>query len=182
MPRRIMERRPTWESKLIACKSFCEEELVKREYEILQEWANTLPKNPDNYGLIHFDAELDNICSNKGELTLIDFDDCMVHWFAADIAFALRDLFGDQVNLRHPNFLAFIKGYERENKVLKEDLQNIPMFLRMHELLIYAQVVRCLDLERSTEHPEWLNRLIDKLSIRIQTYKRTLKNKQNIGI
>jgi len=35
------------------------------------------------------------------------------YWYVADVAFALRDLFETGVDLSHPSFHAFIRGYSQ---------------------------------------------------------------------
>jgi len=56
-------------------------------------WAELLDRTRDNFGLIHFDFELDNLCWEDALIQMLDFDDCAYHWYAADITYALRDLF-----------------------------------------------------------------------------------------
>ena len=51
---------------------------------------------------------------------MIDFDDCATYWFVADIAFALRDLFGDsasQVDFQNAMLLRFIEGYRSARSI-----------------------------------------------------------------
>ena len=48
--------------------------------------------NQDNYGLIHYDFEPDNVFydENSQRCSVIDFDDAMYHWFMMDIVQALE--------------------------------------------------------------------------------------------
>ena len=74
------------------------ESLARRELETIKTWLTTLEINQDNYGVIHFDFELDNLIWDGDNVQIIDFESSMEHWYAADIAFALRDLFNGKVD------------------------------------------------------------------------------------
>ena len=62
-----------------------------QEAKLLNELFSKLPKNEQNYGLVHFDFELDYIFYDISTdmLNIIDFDDSMYHWYAMDIEQAL---------------------------------------------------------------------------------------------
>ncbi|MHA6529705.1 phosphotransferase enzyme family protein [Paenibacillus sp. BAC0078] len=64
------------------------------ETELLAEYFHTLPITEANYGLIHYDFELDNVFYDEAEdaVNVIDFDDAMYHWYAADIEQTLDSL------------------------------------------------------------------------------------------
>jgi Ser/Thr protein kinase RdoA (MazF antagonist) len=170
VPADLANKRKNWKMLLEESKDFLANDELHNEYNLLMEWGDTLSRHKGNYGLIHYDAELDNIMSDGGCLSILDFDDCAQHWFAADIAFALRDLFETENNLNHPSFITFMNGYRTENNIEQEEIENIPMFLRMHNLIQYGRLARAVDLEKSKSNPEWLNGIIDKFNARIHGY------------
>src|SRR5690606_37759569 len=48
-----------------------------------------LPRNKQNYGLIHQDAHTGNLFVNDGKITLFDFADCCQGYFVNDVAMVL---------------------------------------------------------------------------------------------
>ncbi len=140
----------------------------------LQEQLTRLSISESSYGLIHFDFELDNIVWNGDEVGIIDFDDSAYYWFVADIAFALRDLFEDsaeKVDLRNESFQNFLAGYRLMKDMAQEDLELIPIFLRLHNLITFAKLYRTLGTNDAQDEPIWLEALRKKLSLKMQFYR-----------
>jgi len=137
-----------------------------KEIEYLRNWLKTLEIRKDNYGLIHYDFELDNVIWNEKGLYTIDFDDSIYSWYVADIAYALRDLFDDgkQLNTDDERFLSFIKGYKKEKAISDEELLQMPDFYRLHHYISYKKLQRTIDLCVSEDNPAWMNDLIKKLT------------------
>ena len=113
-----------------------------RELEAVERALTDLPAG-ESFGMIHYDFELDNICWDGLTPAILDFDDCGPHWFAADIAFALRDLFedrGSRVNLEDERFQAFLRSYRAQRSIDQDALRLIPLFLRWHNLVGFARI------------------------------------------
>ncbi|WP_343796170.1 phosphotransferase enzyme family protein [Bacillus carboniphilus] len=165
--------RPSWKDQL----TFIRENLSPSEtaawleLDDLSQWAESLPVTNETYGLIHFDFELDNLLWNEDQVGIIDFDDSVYHWFVADIAFALRDMFENKLDLEHASFLSFMEGYRRMTDVDDKLIQELPQFTRMHKLYTFARLLRAVDLDEHQEHPDWLNGLIQKLQAKINAYR-----------
>ncbi len=108
----------------------------------IRQQLSELPKDKISYGLIHFDMELDNLIWNDKEIYTIDFDDCSYHWFIADIAYALRDIFdeGHSIDIENENFKAFIEGYRTNHCFDEEWLAQLPIMYELHRLLQYAHI------------------------------------------
>ncbi|NBD24388.1 phosphotransferase enzyme family protein [Paenibacillus glycinis] len=70
--RGVLERHPEEEAALLECDR-------------VQAWLETLPQDGRLAGLIHFDFQPDNVFDRGGEagFSAIDFDDAMMHWYAA---------------------------------------------------------------------------------------------------
>jgi amicoumacin kinase len=109
-----------------------------------------LPTSPIDFGLIHGDLHFANfIIQPDGRMTLIDFDDCAHGWFAMDIAMALFDVLvlynaSSEEESQHfaQRFLAsYLAGYRLENDLSSFCQQQIPNFLKLKELCIYATLI-----------------------------------------
>ena len=168
--------RPTWQDHLTMVSEYlpAAEQAAQATLSELQEQLARLSISEGSYGLIHFDFELDNIVWNGDEAGIIDFDDSAYYWFAADIAFALRDLFEDspkKVDLRNRSFQYFLAGYRLVRDITLEELELIPMFLRLHNLISYAKLHRTIGAGGSQDEPVWLKELRTKLSQKMQFYR-----------
>jgi Ser/Thr protein kinase RdoA (MazF antagonist) len=116
--------------------------LALEKYRALVEQVRTLPKDRDSYGLVHYDAHEANIfIAEDGTITLFDFDDMGYNWFIGDVAMVVFYKISDVDNpVAHilefmPHFL---RGYSQENKLDLMWLNEIPTFLKLREILLYA--------------------------------------------
>ncbi|MBW9235556.1 hypothetical protein JQK62_25855, partial [Leptospira santarosai] len=73
---------------------------------------------------------------------ILDFDDCSNNWFVADIAYALRDLFDDNIDMDNPHFKEFMVGYTKETEVDTVLLHQMQWFMRMHNLVSFTKLLR----------------------------------------
>ncbi len=151
-----------------------EEAAIRAEFLDLQAVLHSLPAEPDQVGLIHFDFELDNLVWGDDSIAMIDFDDCATYWYAADIAFALRDLFDAGRSLDDPSVRAFLDGYSARTEIDTSMVDAIPTFSRLSRLFGYARVARSLDLTPSPEYPDWLNGLIATFQDHNRAYRESL--------
>lgn len=149
------------------------EEAALRELDVIKGWMENLDQTSENYGFIHFDFELDNLIWSGKKVQVIDFEDSIDGWFAADIANALRDLFSVGVNLSHKYFQLFIKGYRTKITITEKELNEIPMFLRFHNLFSYSILLQTLDIGTSANNPEWIKDLNNKLESKRLDCKRS---------
>lgn len=170
--------RPTWQHHLdmIRVNLPAEAPALHNELaEVAGELA-ALPQTLASYGLIHFDVELDNLVWREDAIGILDFDDCSHLWYAADIVFALRDLFEESTNQDDPRFRAFVRGYSEHRPVDGDLPSRVPLFLRLGGLIQYARLVRAADLVVGPEHPEWLGTLSRKLHDRIAAYRTSIED------
>ena len=109
-----------------------------------------LPISPDDYGLIHDDLHFANfLILPDGQLAIIDFDDCGYGWFAIDVAMALFDVLvlynpTNEADKQHfaLQFMGnYLSGYRQENDLPPFWLSQVPHFLKLKELCIYADLV-----------------------------------------
>jgi Ser/Thr protein kinase RdoA (MazF antagonist) len=150
---------------------------LQAEYTYLMDWSAGLSTSPGTYGLIHGDFELDNLIWRNGSAGILDFDDSVSMWYAADVAFAVRDLFREVMDLADLRFQAFVEGYRESHLLSGESLAQTPLFLRFAQLLQYARLVRTLDLAPDPTHPDWLVALRDKLARRAADYQQAIETR-----
>lgn len=140
--------RPTWNDHFdrIAAQLTPDDSAARGELSRLRSWAENLSVPPEDFGLIHYDFEQDNLFWQGKSAGILDFDDCARYPLAADIAYALRDIFKDGVKPDDPRLLEFAAGY-RERRRLNEDLlRRLPELMRVHHLYQYCRLTRSADL------------------------------------
>jgi Ser/Thr protein kinase RdoA (MazF antagonist) len=148
--------------------------VLKNELNDVEKILSALPMNQENFGLIHFDFELDNIVWQPNGPGIIDFDDCAYCWYAADIVFALRDLFNDRVSGIDFNaqvFETFMDGYRLVRKMPDRELSNIPVLLRLNNLYSYGRVYRSIIEDPVEPEKEWARDLRKKLLRLLEKYQ-----------
>ncbi|OOE12742.1 phosphotransferase enzyme family protein [Fictibacillus arsenicus] len=163
--------RLSWKDHLNSAENFLpmHETAAKKELAYLVNWAEALPVTQENFGLIHYDFELDNQCWEDNVAGILDFDDCAYYWYAADIAFALRDL--DDQKMTNPLFAEFVNGYESETTLDSDLVEQLPMFNRLHDLTMFVKLLRSVDISDSADHPDWMSNLRKKLVEKIEKYR-----------
>ena len=151
--------RPQWDAESF---SFVEQYLPSSETIALQKYQSllkhiyTLPKDKTSYGLIHQDAHQNNFFMDAdGTITLFDFDECAYSWFISDIAIVLFYISMDAEELGFPSTAAFtqefmghfLRGYREVYALDSKWLKEIPAFLKLRELELYAVVHRDFDIK-----------------------------------
>lgn len=151
-----------------------EESGAFEEYERLKRKLSQLTITEQNYGLIHYDFEPDNVIWDGDQPGVIDFDDCAWYWFVADIALALSDLFGDRVSnvdFQNHSYLQFIKGYRSIRPIEQEELELIPLFIRLQNLLAFTRLYRAVTPINPAGELPWMPGLRSKLTTKMQFYR-----------
>ena len=130
----------------------------------LMEDIKKLPITNTNYGLVHGDMHGNNYFVDDDEqITLFDFDECQLDWYADDIVvqlFYYTYVFED-VYERANYFLAhFMKGYRKHSDITMEDIETMPLLFRMRELIVFTGACRGLDINNLDEYTQkFVNRL-----------------------
>jgi Ser/Thr protein kinase RdoA (MazF antagonist) len=150
-------RRPDWDDPIMLQVETLlppSEGLVVERYRELGAYLRALPRDPEGYGLIHQDFHAGNFfVDDEGRITAFDFDDCVYSWFIYDIAMVLfySALFAEDGRAFTQAFMpCFLQGYRRENALDPAWLAEMPHFLKLREIDLYAVIHRSFDLE-STE-------------------------------
>lgn len=137
---------------------------------------DALPVSKENYGLIHYDFEPDNVFYDKDsrKCAVIDFDDGMYHWYAMDVEQVFvsleGELSGDALEKAKKQFLA---GYKTEYTYTEETEASRPLMRRFIDLYSYTRLIRCV-AETLPNEPEWMAGLRKKLDTIIADTKRDI--------
>jgi Ser/Thr protein kinase RdoA (MazF antagonist) len=91
----------------------------------------SLPQGPDVYGLVHFDLMGDNVLWVGSSPTVIDFDDLMFHWFAADIARALGTFRSEAPERQRALTAWLLEGYQQVRQLDPVSAEFLPEFVRV---------------------------------------------------
>ncbi|KGR73541.1 phosphotransferase enzyme family protein [Ureibacillus manganicus] len=163
--------RPSWREHLLNAKEIIptNETAAHQELERILSWAEGLNISKDNFGLIHYDFELDNLLLNNDVVGMLDFDDCSSYWYVADIVYALRDVGDFSVN--SPLIKTFLDGYQSETTIDSEILNEASEFMKLHNLVTFGKLIRAIDIDDSGDYPEWLINLRNKLCTKIDAYR-----------
>jgi Ser/Thr protein kinase RdoA (MazF antagonist) len=125
--------RPTWRDHLAAAGSHLPpaDALAHAVLDRLTGAFERLAVSEDNYGLIHYDLCADNLFWREGQPGYIDFDDSGYDWFAADLAYAVRDMLDDRASRFDPSapaFQAVLGGYRQARPLPDASVALIPLF------------------------------------------------------
>lgn len=172
-PTNSMAYRPQWDDPLMLEADQHlppSEEVAARRFEEVVDHLRALPIDDEVYGLIHFDAHGGNMFVDEdGTITLFDFDDCHYHWYINDIAIVIfyavidsedKSAFLDQY------LTQFLRGYCRENRLDPRWLDEIPWFLKLREIDLYAIIHRSFDVDNLTD--PWVVDFMDGRRQRIE--------------
>ena len=165
--------RPTWDDEsmdFVGRYLPRSETVAKEKYQALCAHFHTLPKDNTVYGLIHQDAHGSNfLVDQAGQLTLFDFDDCVYSWYMNDIAIVLFYTVMDAEDW--PAFTQefmthFLQGYSQAYQLEPHWLQEIPQFLKLRELELYAVIHRDFDVN-NIDHA-WCARFMQNRKAKIE--------------
>jgi Ser/Thr protein kinase RdoA (MazF antagonist) len=115
-----------------------------------------LPSADFQYGLIHADVYQENLFWAEGELLLFDFDNCEYGHYISDIAIALYAALWRHLDQPNPaqfseRFLrALLLGYREQHDLSHTEIEALPLFLQLREVLIYTVAKKMLDLNNLT--------------------------------
>lgn len=115
-------------------------------FDALLAHLRALPVNPEGYGMIHQDAHGGNFFVDEaGCITLFDFDDCCYGHYIYDLAMVVFYAIANRPDLPAAmrEFLPpFLRGYRRENRLDPIWFKEIPYFLKLREIDLYAVIHR----------------------------------------
>lgn len=157
--------RPDWAAQLNwmqACLAECDAPFpALEEANRLRAELSRLPQTERNYGLIHYDYELDNVFYDEesGRITVIDFDDAHYHWFGMDVVATLNNLREelDEAYVEDAQ-RRFMEGYRSQMDYPDSQRMLEPLFVRYANLYKYTRCLRSVH-EPVANEPEWMQNL-----------------------
>lgn len=172
-------KRPNYEWKLSWIESLLKEnssetlshEKALKELETLRSELSELPKSDDNYGLIHYDYDLDNLFFDEASdaVSVIDFDDAIYHWYFMDVLNfheSLEDEFeGQDLDQKKKCFDA---GYASKRSIDTKTMEKAQTLKRYSSLVSYAVCLYSTS-EMPSDPPEWMLNLKQKLENKMQS-------------
>jgi Ser/Thr protein kinase RdoA (MazF antagonist) len=151
-------------------------ESAKRECRNLELLFSRFSRNVQNYGLIHYDFEMDNTFydEEKGKIWVIDFDDSMYHWYQMDIENAWESLQEPMIteDLAQKK-LCFLEGYQSHHPIDPQLSLHKDAFSRFSRLYTYARLKDTLYEEIENE-PDWMSRIRSKLTMICSTFEKSM--------
>jgi Ser/Thr protein kinase RdoA (MazF antagonist) len=166
-------QRPHWDDpELLDAERFfpASDTSVRQKYRDLLAYLRALPRSSETYGLIHQDAHGTNFFVDEaGHITLFDFDDCAYSWYANDIAIVLFYMITnepDATAITRDFMPRFLRGYRRENRLDPIWLKEIPRFLKLREIDLYAVIHRSFDVNNIDN--AWCAKFMDGRRTRIE--------------
>lgn len=136
-----------------------------RELGFLKSEFRNIHQTQNNYGLIHFDFEPDNVFYDEGsgQCSVIDFDDAMYHWYVMDIMQALEAIRDETEKDDISDLEAqFLDGYRSKNLIDEQLFVRKELFRRFANLYQYTRVARAMQ-EHWENEPDWMVMLRSKL-------------------
>jgi Ser/Thr protein kinase RdoA (MazF antagonist) len=110
--------------------------LLKRLVAAMGQRLARYGQGADRYGLIHADFRLANLLIHKGDIRVIDFDDCGLGWFLYDAGTAVS-FFEHRPEV--PGLIdAWAEGYRRVRPLSKEDEAELPTFVMLRRMILFA--------------------------------------------
>jgi len=115
-----------------------------------------LPVSHFQYGLIHADVYQGNFLWADCELLLFDFDNCEYGHFISDIGIALYAALwrvpneADRAEFSERFLRSLLVGYREEHQLSRTEIEALPLFLQLGEVLIYTVAKKMLDLKNLT--------------------------------
>lgn len=150
-------------------------EFMYVELENVTKELSLLEKSKDNFGLVHYDFEPDNVFYDNAAqcCNVIDFEDGMYHFYLVDLEQALDSIREEAEDKSERAISDFLKGYESERPLESGYEQKLPLMRRFCNLYAYARLIRSVE-EKLPEEPDWMSELREKLTQKIRYIENTV--------
>ncbi|WP_255357917.1 phosphotransferase enzyme family protein [Geomicrobium sp. JCM 19037] len=131
---------------------------IQQKWQSYMEKLQNLPKDATVYGLVHHDLHHENVLICDGGMTVLDFGDLRLSWFAYDVAIPIYHA-TEQGQFRggidastYRQFFKphFIKGYRMETHMSEDVEQWIDFFLSYRRIYSYLYFYDVLTPEQLT--------------------------------
>ena len=130
----------TWEKEFADTKRWLspDDTIAWREFEQLWRWFDAMPPIDGGFGITHADCNAGNFVWNGRSITIIDFDEPMLNWFASDVARPFIEIQDFPLPLRRQLMTAFLHGYRQVRPLDEAAAAYLPWFIRFKSLSFYA--------------------------------------------
>ena len=160
-------------------KTYTAPEAVKAEFLSVCEALEQLKISFDNYGVIHYDFEPDNVFYDVKEnaFSVIDFDDAICCWYALDVVRALDaldEVIGETALDKAEAY--FLEGYRSATDFTEAQKQSLTLMRRLVRLQEYATILYVLS-DPIDVMPEWMGKMIHKLKYKLRCLEETIERK-----
>ena len=133
------------------------EVIAMEKYRAVLAHLRSLPRDTESYGMIHQDAHAGNFfVDDEFRLTLFDFDDCVYGHFIYDIAMVLfYTAMGEPDPAEYTGrFMpVFLSGYREENRLDPAWLAELPHFMKLREIDLFAAIHFSYEDGDNPDHP-----------------------------
>ena len=142
----------------------------------LREQLGQLPFSSDVYGALHGDPEADNVVVDLQGPRFVDPDEARNGWYAADIAFALRDWAapGHAPDLGSAVPRSFLTGYEQVRRVSREEREWLPLMARASAAEDLLRLQPHLGAVPDVGWPAWATQLDARIRQRAASFDEAL--------
>jgi Ser/Thr protein kinase RdoA (MazF antagonist) len=124
------------------------ETIARREYQDLVTWLLKRERTKENYGLVHGDfGSFNTLIRDDGAHVCFDFDDAVYHWYAYDIAVAIRAGRKLKFEDRKRYLQMLMEGYATEKSLGSDTVADVAQFCRLAALYRYINVIRSNDVD-----------------------------------
>jgi len=151
-------------------------DVVKNEFEVLNKELKKLSVSQEEYGVIHYDFEPDNVFydAESGTFSVIDFDDAIRCWYALDVVRALDALDDviEDADLEEAR-QCFLAGYRSATAFTEKQENSLPLMRRLVRLQEYATLLHVLS-EDVENPPEWMVGLSSHLQNKLAWLEETM--------
>lgn len=151
--------------------------IVKNELEAVKDELKEISVSRDEYGIIHYDFEPDNVFYDveSGTFGVIDFDDSIRCWYALDVVRAL-DALDEVMNGGNMEEAAqcFFEGYRSATAFTEEQECYLPLMRRFVRVQEYATLLHVLS-EEVENPPQWMVGLKAHLQNKLAWLEETMK-------
>ncbi len=112
--------------------------LLDRSSKLLSRKLADYGTSPTRYGLIHADMRLGNLLVDGDAVSLIDFDDCGLCWFAYDFAAAIS--FHETHKAVPALKAAWLESYQMRRQLDAEDIEAIDSMVLLRRMALLAWI------------------------------------------
>lgn len=121
----------------------------------------SIPMDSSSFGLIHGDLNFGNLYRSKGEIILIDFDNCEYGYYLQDLAVILYDAIYFKSLIEFPNqdlnetmkkyWDPLLKGYLQTSPLKQIDAHSLKKFFLLREAVLLVYFYRILTEEQKDD-------------------------------